>query len=148
MLHFLSFTLEYGYEYTGFQSNFLILPECEKMYFTFSNAIFYKKPMHIYGIQETGKKEILEIFTKLCGKRINYINSTLNYDITSFNKVLYGNIKYGTWICIDQSQNIKFELLEILAGKIMEIYRIVRGEIEGEDFADVPSWIPCVCHCV
>ena len=137
MLHFLSFTLEYGYEYTGFQSNFLILPECEKMYFTFSNAIFYKKPMHIYGIQETGKKEILEIFTKLCGKRINYINSTLNYDITSFNKVLYGNIKYGTWICIDQSQNIKFELLEILAGKIMEIYRIVRGEIEGEDFADV-----------
>ena len=120
-LHFLYFILEYGYEYTGFQNNFLVLPECEKMYITFSNAIYNRKPMQIYGIQDTGKKEILEIFSKLCGKRINYINATTNYDINSFNKILYGNIKYGSWICIDESQNIKYELLEILSGKIMEV---------------------------
>ena len=137
MIHFLSFALEYGYEYTGFQSNFLILPESERMYLTFSNAIYLKNPLHIYGIQDTGKKEILDIFAKLCGKRINYINSTQNYDVTSFNKILYGNIKYGSWICIDESQNIKYELLEVLSGRIMEIYRIIRGEIEDEEFAEI-----------
>jgi hypothetical protein len=137
MLHFISFVLEYGYDYCGFQTNFLMLPECEKMYIAFSNAIFYKKPMHIYGIQETGKKEILELFAKLCGKRINYINATSNYDVTSFNKVLFGNIRYGTWICIDKSQNIKYELLEVLAGRIMEIYRVIRGEIEEEEFGEI-----------
>ena len=137
ILHFLSFTLEYGYEYTGFQFNFLIQPECEKMYITFYHAIYCRNPMHIYGIQDTGKKEILEIFAKLCGKRINYVNATSNYDVNSFNKVLYGNIKYGSWICIDESQNIKFDLLEILSQRIMEIYRIIRGEIEDEEFNDI-----------
>jgi hypothetical protein len=137
MFHFLSYILEYGYDYTGLQSNFLILPECEKMYLAFSNAIYYKKPLHIYGIQESGKKEIFEVLSKLCGKRINYINSTTNYDIASFNKVLYANIKYGSWICIDESQNIKYELLEILSGRIMEVFRAIRGEIEMEEFTEI-----------
>ena len=136
-IHFLSFLLEYGYEYIGFQSNFLILPESEKMYIAFSNAIYHRNPLHIYGIQETGKKEILEIFSKLCGKRINYINSTHNYDINSFNKILFGNIKYGSWICIDQSENIKYEIFEVLAGRIMEVYRIIRGEIEDEELSEI-----------
>ena len=137
MLHFLTFSLEYGYEYTGFQTNFLILPECERMYLTFYYSIYCRNPIHFYGIQDTGKKEIIEIFSKLCGKRINYINATSNYDVSSFNKVLYGNIKYGSWICIDESQNIKYELLEILSQRIMEIYRIIRGEIEDEEFNDI-----------
>ena len=137
ILHFLSFLLEYGYEYTGFQSNFLILPESEKMYITFANSIHNRNPLHIYGIQETGKKEILDIFAKLCGKRINRINATQNYDVNSFNKILLGNIKYGSWICIDESQHIKYELLEVLAGRIMEIYRNIRGEIEDEEFSEI-----------
>ena len=93
--------------------------------------------MHIYGIQDTGKKEILEVFSKLCGKRINYVNATSNFDIISLNKMLYANIKYGSWICIDESQNIKYELLEILSGRIMEIYRIIRGEIENEEISEI-----------
>ena len=40
-------------------------------------------------------------------------------------------------ICIDESKNIKSDLLEILSQRIMEIYRIISGEIEDEEFNDI-----------
>ena len=35
MLHFISFVIEYGYEYVGLQNNFLIMPDSEKMYLSY-----------------------------------------------------------------------------------------------------------------
>ena len=133
MLHFFNYQLEYGYDYVGLHTNFLIFPEFERMFISFSNAIYCKKPFHLYGIQETGKKEILGMFAKLCGKRITYVNVTANYDINAFNKIYYGNSKNEGWICIDQTQYLKYELLQLISGRIMEIYRIIHSKGDNNE---------------
>jgi len=134
ILHFIQNTFEYGYEYVGLQDNFLIMPESERMYVAFANCIINQRPFTMSGLEDNGKKEILKIFGNLCGKKINYINTTKNFSFTSFSNFFYGNIKQGCWLCIDETQNIKFEILETLALRIAEYYRILQagGEFELE----------------
>ena len=135
VLHFIQNTFEYGYEYVGLQDNFLIMPESERMYVAFANCIINQRPFTMYGLEDNGKKEILKIFGNLCGKKINYINTTKNFSFTSFSNFFYGNIKQGCWLCIDETQNIKYEILETLALRIAEYYRILQagGEFELEN---------------
>ena len=133
ILHFLSFTLEYGYEYVGLQNNFLIMPESEKMYLSLAQTINYKRPFHIYGQNLLNKKETLKIIANLCGKRINYFYATTYFNLSGFNKIYLANKKSGCWICIDECQNIKYDLLEILANRVAEIYRIMQTSGMDED---------------
>ena len=135
ILHFIQNTFEYGYEYVGLQDNFLIMPESERMYIAFANCIINQRPFQMYGLQDSGKKEILKIFANLCGKNIIYINTTKNFSFTSFSNFFYGNIKQGCWLCIDETQNIKYEIMETLALRIAEFYRILQsgGEFELEN---------------
>ena len=135
ILHFIQNTFEYGYEYVGLQDNFLIMPESERMYVAFANCIINQRPFTMYGLEDNGKKEILKIFGNLCGKKINYINTTKNFSFNSFSNFFYGNIKQGCWLCIDETENIKYEILEILALRIAEYYRILQsgGEFELEN---------------
>ena len=135
VLHFIQNIFEYGYEYVGLQDNFLIMPESERMYVAFANCIINQRPFTMYGLEDNGKKEILKIFGNLCGKKINYINTTKNFSFTSFSNFFYGNIKQGCWLCIDETQNIKYEILETLALRIAEYYRILQagGEFELEN---------------
>ena len=135
VLHFIQNLFEYGFEYVGLQDNFLIMPESERMYVAFANCIVNQRPFQMYGLEDGGKKEILKIFANLCGKNIIYINTTKNFSFTSFSNFFYGNIKQGCWLCIDETQNIKFEIMETLALRIAEYYRILQsgGEFELEN---------------
>ena len=136
ILHFLSFTLEYGYEYVGLQNNFLIMPESEKMYLSLAQTINYKKPFHLYGLSNQTKKETLKVIANLCGRRINYFYATTYFDLEAFNKIYLANKKSGCWLCIDECQNMKYDLLEILANRVAEIYRIMQTSgIEEDDFS-------------
>ena len=135
VLHFIQNIFEYGFEYVGLQDNFLIMPESERMYVAFANCIVNQRPFQLYGLQDSGKKEILKIFANLCGKKINYINTSKNFSFASFSNFFYGNIKQGCWLCIDETQNIKYEIMETLALRIAEFYRILQsgGEFELEN---------------
>ena len=135
VLHFIQNIFEYGFEYVGLQDNFLIMPESDRMYVAFANCIVNQRPFQMYGLQDSGKKEILKIFGNLCGKKVNYINTTKNFSFTSFSNFFYGNIKQGCWLCIDETQNIKYEIMETLALRIAEFYRILQagGEFELEN---------------
>ena len=136
MLHFISFVIEYGYEYVGLQNNFLIMPDSEKMYLSLAHSISYKKPFQLYGLNNGTKKETLKILANLCGKRINYYYATSYFSLESFNKIYLANRKTGCWLCIDQCQNINFDLIEILATRIADIYRIMQSTgTEEEDFS-------------
>ena len=54
----------------------------------------------------------------------------------SFKKIYLANRKTGCWLCIDQCQNINFDLIEILATRIADIYRIMQSTgTEEEDFS-------------
>ena len=135
-LYFISFSIEYGYEYVGLQNNFLIIPESEKMYLSFIQSIKYKKPFQIYGLNNGTKKETLKVLANLCGKRINYFYATSYFSLESFNTIYNANKKSGCWLCIDECQNINYDLIEILATRIADIYRIMQTTgTDEEDFS-------------
>ena len=135
MLHFMSFAIEYGYEYVGMQNNFLMIPESERMFLSLANAIYYKKPFQIYGLKNGTKKETLKVLANLCGKRINYCYTTSYFSLESFNKIYSANKRTGCWLCLDECQNINFDLIEILATRVADIYRIMQSNgAEEEDF--------------
>ena len=133
MLHFLNFALEYGYDYVGLDNNFVIMPESERVYLVLARALLIRRPFELYGIKESGKNETLRTFANLCGKRIQYINTTENFNLQGFNNTLYGNLKTGCWICLNNTDNMKFELLEILGNRILEVYRILIHASSGQD---------------
>ena len=133
ILHFLNFTLEYGYEYVGIENNFIMMPESERTYLVLARSIMIRRPFELYGIKESGKNETLKTFANLCGKRINYINTTENFSVQGFNNILYGNLKTGSWICLNNTENMKFDLFEILGNRILEVYRILIHASSGQD---------------
>ena len=111
------------------------MPESEKMYLSLAQAINYKKPFYLYGLNNETKKETIKIIANLCGKRINYFYATTYFDLESFNKIYLANKKTGCWLCIDECQNMKYDLLEILANRVADIYRIMQTTgIEEDDF--------------
>ena len=78
----------------------------------------------------------MKVIANLCGRRINYCYATTYFDLDAFNKIYLANKKSGCWICIDECQNIKFDLLEILANRIAEIYRIMQTSgMEEDDYS-------------
>ena len=81
------------------------------------------------------KKKTFKVLANLCGKRINYCYATSYFDLEAFNRIYLANKKSDCWLCIDECQNIKFELIEILANRIAEIYRIMQTSgVEEDDF--------------
>lgn len=136
VIHMLTFTLEYGFEYVGIENNFVMIPESDKLYLSFANCINVRKPFLLYGVSDSGKKEIIRTFANLCGKRINYISGSNDYSDISFNKTLLGNLKNGAWICIDRTEAISKECFDVLCNRIMEVYRIIRENHEDEEFID------------
>ena len=91
--------------------------------------------MHIYGLNNGTKKETLKVLANLCGKRINYCFTTSYFSLESFNKIYNANKKTGCWLCIDECQNINFDLIEILANRVADIYRIMQSNgTEEEEF--------------
>ena len=133
ILHFLNFTLEYGYDYVGIENNFMMIPDSERVYLVLARSIMVRRPFELYGIKESGKNETLKTFANLCGKRINFVNTTEHFSVQGFNNILYGNLKYGCWICLNNSENMKFDLLEILGNRILEVYRILIKATSGQE---------------
>ena len=103
------------------------------MYLALAQTINYKRPFHIYGQDLHTKKETLKVLANLCGRRINYFYATTYFDLNAFNRIYLANKKSGSWLCIDEYQNIRYDLLEILANRVAEIYRIMQTSGMEED---------------
>ena len=136
IIKMLSINIEYGFEYVGPNMNFIIIPQSERLYLSLANCISLRKPFMMYGINDSGKKETIKTFASLCGKRVIYLNTSYEYNASSFNNTLLGNLKEGRWLCLDRSENIKKECLDVLCSRIMEVYRVIRENEEDELFVD------------
>ena len=132
----LNINIEYGFEYVGLTNNFIMIPETERLYLSFANCINLRKPFMLYGLNDSGKKETMKTFASLCGKRILYINTSQEYNEKSFNSALLGSLKEGKWLCLDRTENINKDLLEVISTRIMEVYRVIRENEEDELFVD------------
>jgi hypothetical protein len=114
--------IEYGYEYVGLQNNFIVSPMTERMHLSLANCIEDKKPFILYGLPESGKKETLLSFSKICGKSLYIFKCSPYTDHKAFHKILYGGQKIGNWILLDNIDIIDRELLSVIAQDILQVH--------------------------
>ena len=100
-----NYNFEYGNEYVGLNHDFFVLPQTEKSFLSIFNTFFYHKPFLLYNNQIYFKKEILKITSNILGRHISHYTSNNNLDLPGLNNIIYGNMKNGHIICI---QNIEF----------------------------------------
>jgi energy-coupling factor transporter ATP-binding protein EcfA2 len=136
---FSSVNFEYGYEYVGLQNNFVVTPQTEKTYLTIGNCFSLRKPFFMYGLPDSGKKETLHTLSRTFGKSMTIFTCSEQFDVSSFNKLLYGSIKNGSWILLDRVDLVTREMMSVVSQHIMNVYRMLNDkdpsiEIKAEKF--------------
>ena len=119
----LSNKFEYGYEYVGIFSSFILPVQTERVFVTLSNSIYNKKPIFAYGLESSGKKETLKNLSRLFGKSLIIFKCTENFEEKAFDKLEKGISKSENWLCLDNIENLSLQTLSILALKIISFYR-------------------------
>ena len=132
----LNFNFEYGNEYTGLKYDFFVLPDTEKTFLSIVNALYYRKPFLLYNNQSFFKKEILNITSNILGKNISYFTSNKAFNVTGLNNVIYGNMRNGNLVCINNTELIEFNLLKVIIERINEIFRLIQSKHEEGYFTD------------
>ena len=100
----LNYNFEYGNEYTGLKYDFFVLPDTEKTFLSIISSLYYHKPFLLYNNQRFIKKEIINITSNILGKNIFYFNLNKEFDLAGLNNIMYGNMRNGNLVCI---QNIE-----------------------------------------
>lgn len=123
---------EYGYEYVGLFSSFILPTQTERVFVTLSNSIQIKKPVFVYGLADAGKKETLKIITRLFGKSLIIFRCSQNFEEKAFDKLERGISKSGNWLCIDNMESLPINILSIIAEKIISFYRSYFSKVESK----------------
>ena len=118
-----NFSFDYGNEYVGLHNNFILNAHMERVYLTMANCFYLRKPFFMYGLQESGKKETIKTLGNFFGKSTIIFKCSEQFDLKSFNKLLYGCMKSGNWLCLDTLDLVAIEMLSVIAQEIMTIYK-------------------------
>jgi dynein heavy chain len=123
LIKIFNFTSDYGYEYVGIHNNLIITPSVEKLYITISNCFFLKKPFVLYGLPDSGKKEVLKMLSIFFGKAISKFKCTEQFDYKAFSKILFGLQKNGSWLSLENLELVEMKALSIIAEEVLSVYR-------------------------
>ena len=135
-IRLLNINYEYGNEYTGLNQDFIIMPQTEKTLISLINAMSTHKSFVFYNNQAFFKKEISKILTHILGRDTLYFPSNEEFNITGLNNLMFGNMKRGFFVCIENIEIIKTNLLQILIDRIIEISLLIKSKGEEGIFTD------------
>ena len=131
-----NYFFEYGNEYVGLKYDFLIMPQTEKTHLSIINTLFNHKPFILYNNQSFLKKEILNITSNILGRNIYYFTSNKTFDLPGLNNIIYGNMRNGQMVCIENIELFNLNNLKIIVERINEIFRLIHSKVEEGYFND------------
>ena len=127
---------EYGNEYVGLKYDFLVLPQTEKTFLSIINALFNHRPFILYNNQSFFKKELLSITSNVLGRNTYYFTANKSLDLSDFNNIIYGNMRNGQMICIENIELFNLKNLKIIVERINEVFRLIHSKAEEGFFID------------
>ena len=107
-----NYYFEYGNEYVGLKYDFFVLPQTEKTYLAILNALYNHKSFILYNNQSFFKKEILNITSNILGRNIYYFTSNKTFDLPGLNNIIYGNMRNGQIVCIENIELMNMKYLD------------------------------------
>ena len=112
------------------------MPQTEKTLISLLNVMSTHKSFVFYNNQTFFKKEIIKILTHILGRDTLYFSSNEEFNITGLNNLMFSNMKRWFFVCIENIEIIKTNLLQILIDRIIEISLLIKSKGEEGIFTD------------
>ena len=127
----LNFSCDYGFQYVGLFNNFVITPQTERVFITMTNNFNVKRPMFMYSLPFAGKRETIKMLSKIFGIVNLNFHCSSTFDVKSYRRLVYfsckagvyNTVKSGFWLTLDTIDNLKIDVLSVIAQDIMSIYQ-------------------------
>lgn len=127
-------TIKYGYEYNYYQQNIVNTPLTDRCFRTILQAYRYHLYSSIIGPTSTGKTETVKNLTKAIAKPSYVINcsNSISYDCVI--RTFKGMISCGAWICFENFNRLKLELLSAIAQNLTQMKQAVSSNLKSVSF--------------
>ena len=131
-----NYYFEYGNEYVGLKYDFFELPQTEKTFFSIFTCLYYHKSFILYNNQSFFKKEIFNMTSNILGRQIFYLTCNKTIDLPCLNNIIYGNMRNGQMICVENIELLNLNILKTLTERINEVFRLIHSKLEEGYFND------------
>ena len=114
--------IEYGYEYIGPSLRCVVTPLTEKCWLAITNSVSTYQGGVVAGPTGSGKTESIKDLSKILGIYCVAYNCSEQMNCKMTSRIFSGAVQQGAWICLDDLNRTKVEVLSVIARQMNEIF--------------------------
>ena len=118
--------LPFGYEFLPNESRLVITPLTEKVFQSLFLALHYQYGGAPVGPVGTGKTESIKELSKMSARHCYVFNCQSSIDLQSMAKFFKGLASNGSWVCFDEFNRLKINILSVISQYIIVIQKAKR----------------------
>ena len=137
-------TLTYGGDYIGNSPRLVITPLTDRVYLTLTTAMSNFLGGCPQGPAGTGKTETVRDLARSAAKVFSVINCSEQFDSAAMCRVLLGTCTQGGWICFDEINRVRIDVLSVFAQQVITVLSGLRDgsktiRLDGQQISLLPQ---------
>lgn len=129
-------TIEYGYEYTYYQQGIVNTPLTDRCFRAVMQAYRYHLYSSVIGPTGTGKTETMKSLTGALAKPFYVVSCNYGVSYECVTQAFKGVISCGAWICLENFDRLKLELLSAIAQNLTRMKQAVSSRLKTVNLED------------
>ncbi|EFN82623.1 Dynein heavy chain 7, axonemal [Harpegnathos saltator] len=123
-------TIEYGYEYSHYQQVVINTPLTDRCFRAVMQAYRYHLFSIIIGPTGAGKTEAIKSLTSTLAKPFYLVSCSHDVSYEYVAQTLKGAVSCGAWICLENFDGLKLELLSAIAQNLSQMKQAVSSRLK------------------
>lgn len=146
LAHLAGHTVAYGYEYLGTYQRLVFTPLISRIFVTTFCAMKLSLGGAPSGPAGTGKTESVKDLARILGKFCLVFNCSEGVLPSTMAKILSGVVQSGVWLCLDEFNRIRLDVLSVVSSQLFEIHsaqkvKAVQFTFQGNELRSAPCGI-------